>query len=97
MKHSIKKIFSNLTTYLFFILFTAFLSVLLTMEHSLSINKIDNLSNQKLTLSQLTKLQTDDIETALLQFDAQSNRLLNETKKLSNIYKYTFKARIFKT
>ncbi len=90
MKHSIKKIFSNLTTYLFFILFTAFLSVLLTMEHSLSINKIDNLSNQKLTLSQLTKLQTDDIETALLQFDAQSNRLLNETKKLSNIYKYTF-------
>ena len=90
MKHSIKKIFSNLNVYLLFILLMSFLSILLTMEHTLSINKMDNLSNQKITLTQLTKLQLKDIDTALLQFNAQSNHLLNETRKLSKIYKYNY-------
>ncbi len=90
MKHSIKKIFNNLNVYLLFILLTSLFSVLLTMEHTLSINKMDNLSNQKIILTQLTKLQIKDIDRALLQFNAQSNHLLNETRKLSNIYKYNY-------
>lgn len=93
MKHSIKKIFGNLNVYLLFILSLSILSALLTLEHTLSVKKMDNLNNQKTALFQLTKLKTSNMEMAQLQFDAQSNRLLNDINELSNIYKYNFTQR----
>lgn len=90
MKPSIKKIFNNLNTYLFFVLFMAFAIILVTFEQKLSFEKINNLNNQKSTISTLTKLQKKDIELALIQFNGKSTYLHQEIAKLHNLYKYNF-------
>ena len=90
MKHSIKNIFKNLNSYLFFVLFSAFIGMVLTFEQGLSFEKVDNLNNQKKTISILTKLQKDDIELALIQFNGKSVYLRQEIAKLRNLYKYNF-------
>jgi diguanylate cyclase (GGDEF)-like protein len=90
MKNSIKNIFKNLNTYLFFVLFTAFIAMVLTFEQSLSFKKVDNLNNQKKTISTLTKLQRDDVELALIQFNGKSVYLHQEIAKLRSFYKYNF-------
>jgi len=93
MKHSIKNIFKNLNTYLFFILFGAFIAMVLTVEQQLSFEKVSNLSNQKKVISSLTKLKHDDVELALIQFNGKSIHLHQEIDKLYNLYKYNFSDR----
>ena len=90
MKHSINKIFTNLGIYLLFILLIATIGILLVAEQNLSIKKIDNLNNQKKIISTLIKLQRDDLELALIQFNGKSTQLLFETEKLQNLYQYDF-------
>jgi len=90
MKHSIKNIFKNLNIYLFFVLFVAFIAMVMTFEQRLSFNKVDNLNNQKDIILTLTKLQRDDVELALIQFNGKSIYLLQEITKMKNQYKYNF-------
>lgn len=88
MKHSIKDIFKNLSTYLFFVFFVAFLSVMLTLEQQLSFDKVDNLNRDKKIATDLVKSDTRDMELALIQFNAQSTKLLQNVEKLRVLYKY---------
>jgi len=90
MKHSIRKIFTNLSIYLLFVLLIASISILLVMEQNLSIKKIDNLNKQKLVILNLTKLPKQDIERTLIEFNSKSTQLLTETQNLHNLYKYNF-------
>ncbi len=90
MKHSIKKIFLNLNTYLFFVLMVAFLAMMLTLEQQLSFEKVNNLNKQKKIISSLTTLKKDDIELALIQFNGKSTQLHQEIDKLRSIYKYDY-------
>ncbi|HIP19566.1 MAG TPA: GGDEF domain-containing protein [Sulfurimonas sp.] len=93
MKHSIKKIFLNLNTYLFFVLFVSFIAMMLTLEQQLSFEKVNNLNKQKKIISTLTKLNKDDIELALIQFNGKSTQLHQEINKLRSIYKYDYSDR----
>ena len=93
MKHSIKKIFLNLNTYLFFVLLVAFVSMMLTLEQQLSFEKVNNLTEQKKIISSLTTLDKDDIELALIQFNGKSTQLHQEIAKLKSIYKYDYSDR----
>ncbi|SFV64090.1 hypothetical protein MNB_SM-4-983 [hydrothermal vent metagenome] len=90
MKHSIKKIFLNLNTYLFFVLLVSFLAMMLTLEQQLSFEKVNNLNKQKEIISSLTTLKKDDIELALIQFNGKSTQLHQEIDKLKSIYKYDY-------
>ena len=90
MKHSIKNIFNNLSLFLMFAAIFAGFGVLVSIDHSGSYAKIDNLNNQKHIISTLTKLSKDDIELALIQFNGKSTQLHNETMKLRNSYQYSF-------
>ena len=90
MKHSIKKIFLNLNTYLFFVLLVAFVSMMLTLEQQLSFEKVNNLTQQKEIISSLTTLDKDDIELALIQFNGKSTQLHQEIDKLKSIYQYDY-------
>jgi len=95
MKQSIKKIFQNLNTYLFFVLFISIVSLLLAFEHSLSYDKIDNLRNQKQIVATLTKLDKSDLELALIQFNGKSTQLHQEIDKLRLLYKYAYIEKLF--
>ncbi len=90
MKHSMKKIFLNLNTYLFFVLLVSFLAMMLTLEQQLSFKKVNNLNKQKKIISSLTTLKKDDIELALIQFNGKSTQLHQEIDKLKSIYKYNY-------
>ena len=90
MKQSIKKIFTNLNTYLFFILMVAFISMMLTLEQQLSFEKVNNLQKQQQIISSLTTLKKDDIELALIQFNGKSTQLHQEIDKLRSMYKYDY-------
>lgn len=90
MKQSIKKIFVNLNTYLFFVLMIAFISMMLTLEQQLSFEKVNNLNKQQKIISSLTTLKKDDIELALIQFNGKSTQLHQEIDKLRSIYKYDY-------
>lgn len=95
MKQSIKKIFQNLNTYLFFVLFVAFMSLLLSFEQSLSYKKVDNLRNQKKIISTLTTLDKSDLELALIQFNGKSTQLHQEIDKLRLLNKYAYIDKFF--
>lgn len=95
MKHSIKKIFDNLITFLIIsILASGFLTLIIFGQGS-SFSKIDNLVNQKAIISTLTKLQKEDLELALIQFNGKSIQLLHEIEKLKSIYKYDYLGQYF--
>ena len=90
MKHSIKKIFMNLNTYLFFVLLVAFVSMMLTLEQQLSFEKVNNLNQQKKIIKSLTTLDKDDIELALIQFNGKSTQLHQEIDKLKSLNRYDY-------
>ena len=95
MKHSIKKIFTNLNTYLFFLLLISFVAMMLTLEQQLSFEKVNNLNKQKKIIQSLTTLKKDDIDLALIQFNGKSTQLHQEIAKLKKIYKYNYSDKLF--
>jgi len=88
MKHSIKDIFKNLSTYLFFLFVVAFLALMLVLEQQLSFDKMDTLNNDKTIIKKLVEVHKKDMELALIQFNAQSTKLLQNIEKLKTLYKY---------
>ena len=90
MKRSIKKIFQNLNTYLYFILFTAIVGSLFFLQINLSYDKIDSLKNQKAIITKLSHLDKDDLELTLIQFNAKSAQVQQEIEKLKLLYNYAY-------
>jgi diguanylate cyclase (GGDEF)-like protein len=90
MKHSIKKIFDNLSLMWIIITFVAAISTLIMLEQNISYNKINNLKNQKNVLSALISLNKNDIELAILKYDGDNAKLLNNTNNLRNSYNYDY-------
>ncbi len=90
MKHSIKKIFDNLIILLIISTLASGFVALAIFGQNSSSSKIDNLLNQKAIISTLTKLQKEDLEIALIQFNGKSTQLLHEIEKLRSIYKYDY-------
>lgn len=90
MKHSIKKIFDNLITLLILSTLASGFVALIIFGQNSSYSKIDNLVNQKAIVSTLTKLQKEDLEFALIQFNGKSTQLHHEIGKLKSIYKYDY-------
>jgi len=88
MKHSIKAIFKNLSTYLFFVFFVAFLALMLTLEQQLSFSKIDILKDEQKIAKELVNSQERDKELLLIQFNAKSTKILQNINKLRTLYKY---------
>ena len=88
MKHSIKKIFMNLNMYMFFVLFASFIAMMLTLEHQLSVKKVNNLNEQKSIILSLTELKKEDTDLALVLFNGKSAQLNRDIEKLHNLYKY---------
>ena len=88
MKHSIKAIFKNLSTYLFFVFFVAFLSLMLVLEQQLSFSKVDILKSEQQIAKKLVESHEKDMELALIQFNAQSTKMLQNIDKLRTLYKY---------
>ena len=88
MKNSIKKIFQNLNVYMLLVLFISFIALSLTLEHQLSVNKVNNLNNQKNIILSLTELDKEDTELALVIFQGKSAQLNRDIDKLRNSYKY---------
>jgi len=64
--------------------------VLLVVEQNSSFSKVNNLNNQKQIISTLTKLQKEDIELALIQFNGKSTQLLHDIDKLRGLYEYDY-------
>jgi len=90
MKHSIKKIFKNLSLFLLLAALFAAFAVLAAVEHSNSYEKIDNLNNQKRVINSLLSLPKGDLDLALIQFNGKSTQLLHDIDKLRNQYEYSF-------
>ena len=79
--------------YLFFVLFTSFIALMLTLEHRLSVEKVDNLNNQKSIISSLRELKKEDVELGLILFNGKVAQLQREVEKLQNLYKYNITGR----
>ena len=90
MKHSINKIFNNLSMFLIIITLTFGLVTLLVLEQNSSYAKINNLKNQKEIINSLANLQKKDVELALIQFNGKSTQLHHEIEKLRNLNKYDY-------
>lgn len=88
MKNSIKKIFKSLKNYLLFVFFMVAILVLFVFEHDLSLQKVNNLENQKKIVHKLSQLGSKDIELALIQFNGKSTQLQQDIDKLVILYKY---------
>ena len=70
------------------VLFISFIAFALTLEHQLSVNKVDNLNGQKNIITSLTQLNKEDIDLALVIFQGKSAQLNRDIDKLRNSYKY---------
>ena len=90
MKHSINKIFANLSMFLIIATLAVGLLSGLVLEQKNSYAKITNIKNQKNIVNNLINLSKDDIELALIQFNGKSTQLHHEIDKLRNLDKYDY-------
>ena len=90
MKHSIKKIFKNLITFLIFSSLLSFLALALVVEQTFSFEKIENLKGQKEILLSLKNLPKKDVDLAIIQFNGKSKQISLEIEKLRKLYEYDF-------
>ncbi|MDD2567061.1 MAG: diguanylate cyclase [Thiovulaceae bacterium] len=92
MKHSIKKIFSNLSALLIFSTLLAFVAFALIMEQTFSFYKVQNLQEQKQIIASLKDLEKKDVDLAIIQFNGKSTQLYHEIDKLQTLFDYDFTA-----
>jgi len=90
MKHSIKKIFKNLSLFLISATIFAAFGVLAAIDHTNSYIKLDNLSNQKKIISSITNLPKENLEISLIQLNGKTTQLINDIDKLRSLYEYSF-------
>lgn len=90
MRHSMSKIFTNLNIYLVIVLFISVLATLLVYEKQLSFDKVNTLKEQKEIVSQLTKLNKENINLSLIEFNSKSRRLHSDIEVLRHSYTYNF-------
>lgn len=90
MKHSIKKIFKNLSLFLFGVSLFAGISFLITVDNANSHIKINNLNNQKSIVFTLLNLPKNSIEVVVIELNGKSKQLNIEIEKLRTLYSYNF-------
>ncbi|MFA5427680.1 MAG: diguanylate cyclase [Sulfurimonas sp.] len=90
MKHSIKKIFKNLSLFLFGVSLFAGISFLITVDNANSHIKINNLNNQKSIVSTLLNLPKNSIEVVVIELNGKNKQLNIEIEKLRTLYSYNF-------
>ena len=90
MKHSIAKIFKNLSLMLLLNTFLVIVVAAFILEQNFSYKKIENLDEQRAIIKSLTNIPRDDIELAKIQFNGKSNMLLVKIEQLKQLYKYDF-------
>ncbi len=95
MKHSIKKIFTNLSIFLLTLTTIMTIVTLLVVEQNSSYAGINNLKNQKKIINDLSNLKKDDIQLALILFNGKSTQLHHEINKLRNLNKYDYTGKYF--
>jgi len=93
MKISIKNIFKNIL--IFFILLTSIsaVAVLLNYEQNNSFVKVEILNTQKDIIKDLKKIDKNDVELALIQYNGKSTQLQYQINKLHELYKYDITGR----
>lgn len=90
MKHSIKKIFKNLSLFLISATVFAAFGVLAAVDHTSSYAKLDNLSNQKEIISAIANLPKENLELSLIQLNGKTTQLIYDIEKLRSLYEYSF-------
>ena len=90
MKHSIVKIFKNLSFVLILNTLIIMIIAAFILEQNFSYKKIENLDEQRAIIKSLTNIPRDDIELAKIQFNGKSNMLLVKIEQLKQLYKYDF-------
>ena len=90
MKHSIVKIFKNLSLMLMLNTLLVMIIAAFILEQNFSYKKIENLDEQRAIIKSLTNIPRDDIELAKIQFNGKSNMLLVKIEQLKQLYKYDF-------
>lgn len=92
MKHSIKKIFGNLSALLIFSTLLGLVAFALIMEQTFSFYKVKNLQEQKQIIASLKDLEKKDVDLAIIQFNGKSTQLYHEIDKLQTFFDYDFTA-----
>ena len=92
MKHSIKKIFGNLSALLIFSTLLGLVAFALIMEQTFSFYKVQNLQEQKQIIASLKDLEKKDVDLAIIQFNGKSTQLYHEIDKLQTFFDYDFTA-----
>ncbi|MGD9718764.1 MAG: GGDEF domain-containing protein [Sulfurimonadaceae bacterium] len=92
MKHSIKKIFGNLSALLIFSTLLGLVAFALIMEQTFSFYKVQNLQEQKQIIASLKDLEKKDVDLAIIQFNGKSTQLYHEIDKLQTLFDYDFTA-----
>jgi len=90
MKHSVKKIFSNLSLFLFFAIAVFLILTILIVEQKNSFTKINILQNQKKIVSAIYTLKKKNVELTLIKLNGKSNKLSHGIKKLEKLEKYNY-------
>ena len=90
MKHSIAKIFKNLSLLLTLNTLLVVIIAAFILEQDFSYNKIRNLDEQRNIIQSLINIPRKDIELAKIQYNGKSNMLLVKIEQLRQLYKYDF-------
>jgi len=93
MKHSISKIFHNLSLMLVLNTLLVLVVSAFIFEQQFSYKKIENLDQQRELVKGLTNIPRKDIELAKIKFNGNSNLLLVKIEQLRQLYKYDFVGR----
>ena len=90
MKHSIIKIFKNLSTMLLLNTFLVMLISAFIFEQTFSYKKIENLDQQRTLIKSLIQIPRNDIELANVMFNGNSNLVMVKIEQLKQFYKWDF-------
>lgn len=90
MKHSVKKIFRNISIFMCGISLFAVIFFLAAFLQERSNTKIDILNNQKKTASSILELEKNSTQVMLIELDGKSKQLSIEIEKLYTLYENDF-------
>lgn len=89
MKHSIKNIFKNLSTFFIFATVFAGFGVVVAIEHTSSYKKVENLANQRIIISEILNLSKENPEISLIELQGKTTQLKYDVEKLYSLYEYS--------
>jgi len=90
MKQSIGNIFKNLSNYLLIILLLSIFAISFIASDGLSFQKVKILNAQEKLVNDIMDLETIDLKTTMISFNAQSVELINKVSDLKDINQYDY-------